>query len=109
MEIDEKVFEQIKQYNEDWINKITKQNREPERNVLLEGSDKCQDTLGTRVSSTESESCLPNSPLLPNITDYRVTEMQDQLLEQGKQIRELQSMMQLVDPQRGMIPDTVKP
>ena len=68
MEIDEKVFEQIKQYNEDWINKITKQNREPERNVLLEGSDQCQDTLGTRVSSTESESCLPNSPLLPNIT-----------------------------------------
>ena len=39
MEIDEKVFEEFKQYNEDWINKITKQNREPERNVLLEGSE----------------------------------------------------------------------
>merc|ERR1712157_131544 len=83
MEIDSRVFQLIKAYNEGWITKITKQNRETEENSSLKGSNQYTDALSMQMSTNESESCLPNNSLLPKEIDYEVAELQDQLLEQG--------------------------
>ena len=106
MDLDERVFRLIKASNKDWVNKVTQRDVDKGDSASPLRKNQRSGIISAKPSTDESESCLQNNLVLSEKTDNEAAVWQDKLLEQQKQINELQRKMQLVDSQCGLIFDT---
>ena len=94
MEIDKQVFGLINTNNKSWVDKVTKQVVDAQENSVPEVSNQMSD----------GESCPENGAA--EWQDNGAVEWQEKVLQQQKQIEELQRMMQLVNSHCGLSSDT---